>query len=233
MSSEELWQHALRFLQDYAREHDTIDRDTFFRLAASNEFSDILDHHGSRFKSVFSKGEVNLMVIYTELVQMMLEREETLCKSGFHEAFNVHKIEGFQYLNTRSQTKLNTEVRHDLRLLAKASAAHDAKIDVILERLEKQEKKNERQTAVIAHLQHENKQLKELMAAFKGVPDGLDDRLNKIEHSVVEVRKDTKEVKKDVDKLEDVHKVRKFLEIPTRVYANFLCRNSPLRRKTN
>ena len=205
MSTEELWQHSLSFLQEYAHNHESIDRDTFYKLASSNEFSDILSHHGKRFKALFAKGDVNLMIIYTELIQMMLEREEKICHDGFQEAFNVHKIEGFMYLNTRSQTKHNKETRSDLRLLARANAAHETKIEIILEKLEKQEKKIDRQDTLIAALMAENKEMKERMENL-GSSKGHDDRLDKIEKAILALTVGARDIKEDLAKVESAQK---------------------------
>lgn len=93
------WFNALRFLDKYIK--NPTDDLTELSQVVNDQAVSVYDCHKQRLLKLFKDGKINLMEIYSELIQMLLNYEKDKYKDGFTDAFNVHKIEGYQYLTTR------------------------------------------------------------------------------------------------------------------------------------
>ena len=98
----EIWHHALRFLDNLAAEGPAVDRGELFGIVSPTK---IFEKDGSNLQTSYKEREKDTVVVFTEIVQAFLKLENERCEEGFNEAFNVHKIEGYHYLNGRLQLK--------------------------------------------------------------------------------------------------------------------------------
>ena len=94
----ETWRHALRYLDNVAARSPKVDRDDLFSVT---DLTGIFEKEGKNLQRLYKDRKMDTVETFSQIVQLLLKREADECEEGFNEAFNVHKIEGYQYLTTR------------------------------------------------------------------------------------------------------------------------------------
>merc|ERR1712079_904297 len=107
----DLWYHALKFLDKYRTDiqsHDVSDLYTF------DDSTGILERHKQLLSEPFKEGQVDMKIMYYELVRMLIDYERKNHPQTYDATKTVGKIEGYQELTNKLQ-------RDSLRIL-KSSA---------------------------------------------------------------------------------------------------------------
>lgn len=75
--TDDVWYHALQFLDKYSSDYENADRSELYEFA--NDATGVLNRHRHRLYQPFSEKEVELKVVYSELIKMLLEKEKESC----------------------------------------------------------------------------------------------------------------------------------------------------------
>jgi hypothetical protein len=95
--SNELWFHALKVLDTFRSSSEVKDVSKLY------EFQDetgILNQHKEHLESTFKQEQVDIKIIYFELIKMLLDQDMHQHPEGFLKTREVGKIQGFQVLKS-------------------------------------------------------------------------------------------------------------------------------------
>ncbi len=202
------WQHALHFLDRLAANAPRVSRDELFDDVKEIDSTGVHEKHADRCQILYKKEKLDTVGVFSELVQMILAHEEAVCPEGFKEAFNVHKIEGYQYLTSRMQNRFNALVEKELLNALKHVEKQKTVILALGQKLEKTDdivndmKDNERRQ------DQKIQDLEKKIAALAEKTHELDGDQKNLAKATHYLKEDLSDFKKDVDRrlkhLEDI-----------------------------
>jgi len=113
--ADQLWHHALKFLDKYRLSGE----ETPCHIMDLYKFPDntgILDLHKRMLAQPFMDHEVDLKILYYELIRMLVnyEREQSRDQELYEYTRSITKIEGYQDLTNRLQRLLNQRFMLDI-----------------------------------------------------------------------------------------------------------------------
>jgi len=110
---EELWSHALMFLDLYRTGGSSCHIGQLYQFA---DQTGILETHKQCLAQPFQDDEVNMKMMYYELIRLMLSHERSECKDMelYDSTKSVGRIEGYQELTNKMQRGLNQRFIKDI-----------------------------------------------------------------------------------------------------------------------
>ena len=99
-----LWDHALQFLDKYRADARSYPIEELYQFA---DQTGILERHKQLLAKPFHNKEVDMKIMYYELIKMLIAYERGVEPSGYDTNTLVGKIEGYQELTNRLQRYLN------------------------------------------------------------------------------------------------------------------------------
>jgi len=114
--TEDLWYHALKFLDRYRTDIQTYDVSDLYEFADS---TGILERHKQLLSEPFKEGQVDMKIMYYELIRMLIDYERKNHPQTYDATKTVGKIEGYQELTNKLQRYLNQRFIEDIEELSK------------------------------------------------------------------------------------------------------------------
>eukprot|EP00092_Neocalanus_flemingeri_P014463 GFUD01015607.1.p1 GENE.GFUD01015607.1~~GFUD01015607.1.p1 ORF type:complete len:1351 (+),score=528.10 GFUD01015607.1:47-4099(+) len=118
--TEDLWHHALQFLDKYRADALNYPIEELYQFA---DQTGILERHRQLLAKPFHENEVDMKIMYYELIKMLIAYERGVQSSGYDATKTVGKIEGYQELTNRLQRYLNQRFITDVDHLKKQQVA--------------------------------------------------------------------------------------------------------------
>eukprot|EP00092_Neocalanus_flemingeri_P009145 GFUD01009846.1.p1 GENE.GFUD01009846.1~~GFUD01009846.1.p1 ORF type:complete len:1484 (+),score=566.18 GFUD01009846.1:348-4454(+) len=118
--TEDLWHHALQFLDKYRADALNYPIEELYQFA---DQTGILERHRQLLAKPFHENEVDMKIMYYELIKMLIAYERGVQSSGYDTTKTVGKIEGYQELTNRLQRYLNQRFITDVDHLKKQQVA--------------------------------------------------------------------------------------------------------------
>merc|ERR1712079_277665 len=112
----DLWYHALKFLDKYRTDIQTYDVSDLYEFA---DTTGILERHKQLLSEPFKEGQVDMKIMYYELIRMLIDYERKNHPQTYDATKTVGKIEGYQELTNKLQRYLNQRFIEDIELLSK------------------------------------------------------------------------------------------------------------------
>jgi len=112
----ELWHHALQFLDKYGADARSYPIEELYSFA---DQTGILERHKQLLAKPFHHKEVDMKIMYYELIKMLIDYERVDKSSKNDPITSVGKIEGYQELTNRLQRYLNKRFITDVNELKK------------------------------------------------------------------------------------------------------------------
>merc|ERR1712058_26468 len=116
MGTEDLWYHALKFLDKYRTDIQSHDVSDLYEFADS---TGILERHKQLLSQPFKEGQDDMKIMYYELIRMLIDYERKNHPSTYDATKTVGKIEGYQELTNKLQRYLNQRFIEDIEELNK------------------------------------------------------------------------------------------------------------------
>ncbi len=136
---EDIWHHALHFLDNYKYDVHNYGPSELYKFA---DDTGILARHKNRMEKPFTEKDIDIKVVYSELVKMLLDYEEKRFPDGFNQVKDIHKIQGFQDLTNRLQYSLNQKfeanfasLNSQVLALQRHNEAQQKQIDFLLSKM--------------------------------------------------------------------------------------------------
>ena len=98
--TEELWQHALSFLDRYGSEGVGEHREELYDFA---DQTGILERHRQLLERPGHRDEADMKIMYYELIRMLIDYERKNHPETYDATKTVGKIEGYQELTNKLQ----------------------------------------------------------------------------------------------------------------------------------
>eukprot|EP00092_Neocalanus_flemingeri_P014465 GFUD01015609.1.p1 GENE.GFUD01015609.1~~GFUD01015609.1.p1 ORF type:complete len:1372 (-),score=525.76 GFUD01015609.1:84-4199(-) len=139
--TEDLWHHALQFLDKYRADALNYPIEELYQFA---DQTGILERHRQLLAKPFHENEVDMKIMYYELIKMLIAYEREGQSSRYDTTKTVGKIEGYQELTNRLQRYLNQRFITDVDHLKKQQVAKghvESKPEIDGERLQQMEKR--------------------------------------------------------------------------------------------
>eukprot|EP00092_Neocalanus_flemingeri_P005759 GFUD01006200.1.p1 GENE.GFUD01006200.1~~GFUD01006200.1.p1 ORF type:complete len:709 (+),score=240.81 GFUD01006200.1:35-2161(+) len=114
--AEELWHHALQFLDKYRTDIGNYDISHLYQF---EDKTGILERHKERFETLFLDSQVDMKIIFYELIRMLVDYERSVEQDVFDDTRTIPKIEGYQELTNKLQRHLTQQLFIDLQELKK------------------------------------------------------------------------------------------------------------------
>merc|ERR1712112_63507 len=114
--TEELWYHALKFLDKYRTDVRTYDISELYEFA---DRTGILERHKHMLNQPFQENQVDMKIMYYELIRMLIDYERKNHPESYDATKSVGKIEGYQELTNKLQRYLNQRFIEDIYDLTK------------------------------------------------------------------------------------------------------------------
>merc|ERR1711892_1534640 len=126
---EELWYHALVFLDKYRLGHDSCNIQDLYKFV---DETGILSTHQECLAQPYEDSQVDMKIMYYELIRMISAHQRDNCADEelFDSTKAVSKIEGYQELTNRLQRFLNQRFIADIEELNKKHADAGRNISV-------------------------------------------------------------------------------------------------------
>eukprot|EP00092_Neocalanus_flemingeri_P038985 GFUD01042439.1.p1 GENE.GFUD01042439.1~~GFUD01042439.1.p1 ORF type:complete len:1369 (+),score=525.37 GFUD01042439.1:46-4152(+) len=118
--TEDLWHHALQFLDKYRADALNYPIEELYQFA---DQTGILERHRQLLAKPFHENEVDMKIMYYELIKILIAYERGVQSSGNDTTKTVGKIEGYQELTNRLQRYLNQRFITDVDHLKKQQVA--------------------------------------------------------------------------------------------------------------
>eukprot|EP00092_Neocalanus_flemingeri_P000845 GFUD01000902.1.p1 GENE.GFUD01000902.1~~GFUD01000902.1.p1 ORF type:complete len:1362 (-),score=529.35 GFUD01000902.1:116-4201(-) len=118
--TEDLWHHALQFLDKYRADALNYPIEELYQFA---DQTGILERHRQLLAKPFHENEVDMKIMYYELIKILIAYERGVQSSGNDATKTVGKIEGYQELTNRLQRYLNQRFITDVDHLKKQQVA--------------------------------------------------------------------------------------------------------------
>merc|ERR1712142_250009 len=132
--TEELWNHALLFLDRHRAEEDN--RHEITDLYQFQDPTGILEKHKQLLFQPFNENKVDMKIIYYELIKMLIDYERRNNPAAYDATKSVGKIDGYQELTNKLQRFLNQRFILDIQRLSKTCEDMPANVSGTLEKLE-------------------------------------------------------------------------------------------------
>jgi len=185
---EELWYHALMFLDKYRTGSDSCNIVDLYQFA---DKTGILSTHQQCLAQPFQDSQVDMKIMYYELIKMITAHERDNCKDEdlYDSTKSVAKIEGYQELTNKLQRFLNQRFIMDIAELNKKrvgdnlAVSSDVNINMKMGNLE-------RSFEVLAA---DHKILRESCASLESANKGLESEIAKLKEKIMneETEKDS------------------------------------------
>merc|ERR1712058_42871 len=114
--TEDLWYHALKFLDRYRTDVRSYDISELYEFA---DETGILERHKQMLAGPFQDSQVDMKIMYYELIRMLIDYERKNHPSTYDATKTVGKIEGYQELTNKLQRYLNQRFIGDIDELNK------------------------------------------------------------------------------------------------------------------
>lgn len=114
--TEDLWYHALKFLDKYRTDIQTYDVSDLYEFV---DTTGILERHKQLLSEPFKEGKVDMKIMYYELIRMLIDYERKNHPQTYDATKTVGKIEGYQELTNKLQRYLNQRFIEDIEELSK------------------------------------------------------------------------------------------------------------------
>jgi len=134
--TEELWNHALLFLDRHRSKQNTNNE-----IVDLYQFADptgILEKHKEMLFQPFTENKVDMKIIYYELIKMLIDYERRNNPTAYDATKLVAKIDGYQELTNKLQRFLNQRFILDIQKLSKSQEEIPINISGKLEKLEEE-----------------------------------------------------------------------------------------------
>merc|ERR1712098_202564 len=114
--TEDLWYHALKFLDKYRTDIQSHDVSDLYEFA---DETGILERHKHLLHQPFEESQVDMKIMYYELIRMLIDYERKNRPESYDATKSVGKIEGYQELTNKLQRYLNQRFIEDIDELGK------------------------------------------------------------------------------------------------------------------
>merc|ERR1712080_227882 len=114
--TEDLWYHALKFLDRYRTDVRHYDISELYEFA---DETGILERHKQMLAQPFQDSQVDMKIMYYELIRMLIDYERKNHPETYDATKTVGKIEGYQELTNKLQRYLNQRFIEDINGLMK------------------------------------------------------------------------------------------------------------------
>jgi len=102
---EEVWRHALNYLDTYRSGQHQNDIGPLYEL---EDETGVLGKHKDKLLTPFSEHQVDMKIMYYELIKMLMDHDrDQMSEEEFSVTKTVHKIEGYQQLTNKLQRYMN------------------------------------------------------------------------------------------------------------------------------
>ena len=99
--TEEVWRHALSFLDTFRAGENGGEVSGLYSLADS-DLTGVLGRHRHKLLQPFSDGQVDMKIMFYELIKMLMDYDKSQQSEQEYFVTNtVHKIEGYQQLTNK------------------------------------------------------------------------------------------------------------------------------------
>merc|ERR1711892_199269 len=117
--AEDLWRHALQFLDKYRTDAQNHDISELYQFA---DQTGVLDRHRQLLSQPFNENRVDMKIMYYELIKMLIDYERQNHPHSYDATKTVGKIEGYQELTNKLQRYLNQRFIGDIGELNKTQS---------------------------------------------------------------------------------------------------------------
>jgi len=114
--TEDLWYHSLKFLDKYRTDVRNYDIEELYQFT---DKTGILERHKHMLIKPFKEHQVDMKIMYYELIKMLIDYERKNQPDTFDSTKTVGKIEGYQELTNKLQRYLNQRFIVDIDQLNK------------------------------------------------------------------------------------------------------------------
>jgi len=167
--TEDLWYHSLKFLDKYRTDVGNYDIEELYQFT---DKTGILDRHRQLLIKPFKEHQVDMKIMYYELIKMLIDYERKNQPDTYDSTKTVGKIEGYQELTNKLQRYLNQRFIVDIDQLSKTQASINQvfggdhtkinliqKFEVLEEKIGNLEKTNESLVEQIKVLKERDKEI--------------------------------------------------------------------------
>jgi len=188
---EELWYHALMFLDMYRTGDHSCHIDDLYQFT---DKTGILDGHKQSLAQPYDDNQVNMKIMYYELIRMMIRHERDNCKDQdlYDDTKSVAKIEGYQELTNKLQRFLNQRFILDIDQLNKKHTGDNLAINGV-QNINQKIDDLEKGFKVLAA---DNKTLSESCASLESSNKTLEHEIEKLKEIITQTE-DQKEINKN------------------------------------
>merc|ERR1712226_1403757 len=130
---EDLWYHALKFLDKYRTDVGSYDISELYEFA---DKTGILERHRQMLSQPFQESQVDMKIMYYELIRMLIDYERTNHPETYDATKTVGKIEGYQELTNKLQRYLNQRFIEDINDLLKGQQGSTVNISQRFDQME-------------------------------------------------------------------------------------------------
>eukprot|EP00092_Neocalanus_flemingeri_P004677 GFUD01005041.1.p1 GENE.GFUD01005041.1~~GFUD01005041.1.p1 ORF type:complete len:1367 (+),score=526.03 GFUD01005041.1:47-4147(+) len=179
--TEDLWHHALQFLDKYRADALNYPIEELYQFA---DQTGILERHRQLLAKPFHENEVDMKIMYYELIKMLIAYERGVQSSGYDTTKTVGKIEGYQELTNRLQRYLNQRFITDVDHLKKQQVAKghvESKPEIDGERFQQIEKRMTQLEEKFIDLTENHSKLKKNCDSLEKTNLSLVNKMNVIE----------------------------------------------------
>merc|ERR1711892_604640 len=117
--TEDLWCHALKFLDKYRTDAQNHDISELYQFA---DQTGVLERHRQLLSQPFNENRVDMKIMYYELIKMLIDYERQNHPHSYDATKTVGKIEGYQELTNKLQRYLNQRFIGDIGELNKTQS---------------------------------------------------------------------------------------------------------------
>merc|ERR1711892_971308 len=114
--TDDLWHHALQWLDKYRTDVHNYDIDELYQFA---DKTGVLDRHRQLLSQPFHENQVDMKIMYYELIKMLIDYERLNHPDTYNATKTVGKIEGYQELTNKLQRYLNQRFIGDINEMNK------------------------------------------------------------------------------------------------------------------
>jgi len=221
--TDELWNHALQFLDRYRTESPNNRIEDLYQFV---DPTGILEQHQKMLSQPFSENQVDMKILYYQLIKMLIDYERKNNPSAYDATKAVGKVEGYQELTNKLQRFLNQHFLLDIQKLNKKqedfskALGGDIESVNVVEKLEKLEHQVNLQEETNRTLMNEISKLKERetdhkvffdyatkkLEHFESVELSIEEANRKVVERVESIELDGKVLDRKVIKLTNQHK---------------------------
>ena len=191
-----LWDHALQFLDKYRADARSYPIEELYQFA---DQTGILDRHKQLLAKPFHNKEVDMKIMYYELIKMLIVYERGVEPSGYDTTTLVGKIEGYQELTNRLQRYLNQRFILDVDELKRKQEGL-GQVEVEIENTELVSSKLEER---IQQMEKNYRSLKEDHSKLKLNFDNIEEANLSLVKKISVLEKNNKHIARDVDAIKE------------------------------